>query len=128
MAATTLPTTAFPPRQAVLQTGPAQSYAPAQAEETSPFQRFGFQFLLVFLFLAFSRVFDVKFSSLHITGISYRVVFAMAILSGGFVIALKTRIGKAMLGFTFWFGASVPFSIWRGGSIPVFRDQWLLFS
>jgi hypothetical protein len=72
MAATTLPTTAFPPRQAVLQTGPAQSYAPVQAEETSPFQKFGFQFLLVFLFLAFSRVFDVKFSTLHITGISYR--------------------------------------------------------
>lgn len=98
------------------------------ADETSPFQRLGFKVLLVFLFLAFSRVFDVKFGSLHITGISYRVVFAMAILSGGFLIALKSNIGKALLGFTICFGLSVPFSLWKGGSMPIFRDQWLTFS
>ena len=97
-------------------------------EEISPFQRFGFQFLLVFLFLAFSRVFDVKFSFLHITGASYRVVFAMVLLSRGFITALNTNIGRAMLGFTVCFGLSVPFSLWRGGSLPIFRDTWLLFS
>src|SRR5262249_39998166 len=75
-----------------------------------------------------SRIFDVKFSFLHITGISYRVVFAAVLLSGGFKTALATKIGRAMLGFTFCFGASVPFSIWKGGSLPVFKDGWLLFS
>ena len=98
------------------------------ANDSSPFERLGYNVLLVFLFLAFSRIFDVKFGSLHITGIAYRVTFAMVLLSRGFVTALKTPIGKALLGFTFFFGASVPFSMWRGGSIPVFRDTWLLFS
>src|SRR3979490_354011 len=128
MAATTLPTTAFPQRQAAAYAAPVQASAPGQIDEASPFQRFGFQFLLVFLFLAFSRVFDVKFAALHITGISYRVVFAMAILSGGFLVALKPNIGRMMLGFTICFGLSVPFSMWKGGSLPVFRDGWLLFS
>src|SRR5262249_30333079 len=122
MAATTLPTSALPARPSIIQVS-----APS-GEDTSPFQRIGFKFLLVFIFLAFSRVFDVKFSFLHITGISYRVTFAMVLLSGAFRIALNTSIGRAMLGFTIFFGLSVPFSIWRGGSLPIFRDGWLLFS
>ena len=98
------------------------------AEETSPFQRLGFNVLLVFLFLAFSRIFDVKFGYLHITGISYRIVIVMVLLSRGIPIALKTNIGKALLGFTVCFGLSVPFSMWRGGSKEIFQNTWLTFS
>ena len=100
----------------------------AAAEETSPFQRLGFNVLLVFVFLAFSRVFDVKFGGLHITGAAYRVVFAMVLLSRGFVVALKSNIGKALLGFTVLFAFSVPFSIWRTGSKDIFLNTWLTFS
>src|SRR5262245_41861915 len=121
MAATTLNTRTISGPQA------ARPIAVA-AQDTSPFQILGFNFLVVFIFLAFSRIFDVKFSSFHITGISYRVVFAMVILSGAFKIALNSNIGKAMLGFTICFGLSVPFSLWRGGSLPIFRDGWLMFS
>jgi hypothetical protein len=96
--------------------------------DSSPFQRLGYAVLLVFLFLIFSRIFDVKFSSLHITGLSARLVFAMTILSLGFVTALRSNIGKALLAFTIWFGLSVPFSLWRRGSLMIFRDNWLLFS
>jgi hypothetical protein len=108
----------------------AQPTAPpiAPRVEESPFQRLGFNVLLVFVFLAFSRIFDVKFGFLHITGIAYRVVFAMVLLSRGFQVALKSNIGKAMLGFTVCFGLSVPFSVWRTGSKDVFLNQWLLFS
>lgn len=122
MAATTIQNTTFP-----ASTG---SYRGVQLaiDETTPFQRLGFNFLLLFIFLAFSRIFDVKFAFLHITGIAYRVTFAMVILSGAFRLALNNKIGRAMLGFTICFALSVPFSIWRGGSLPVFRDQWLLFS
>jgi O-antigen ligase len=97
-------------------------------DDTSPFQRLGFNVLLVFIFLAFSRIFDVKFGSLHITGISYRIVFAMVLLSRGFQVALKSNVGKALLGFTFCFGMSVPFSVWRSGSKNIFLNQWLMFS
>jgi O-antigen ligase len=123
MAATTLQNTAFPSAAAA-----SKSTEVRLDDESTPFQRLGFSFLLVFLFLAFSRIFDVKLSSLHITGASYRIVFAMTILSGAFRLALNNNIGRAMLGFTICFGLSVPFSVWRGGSLPVFRDQWLLFS
>lgn len=122
MAATTFHSTTMPAQPLP----GAQSTVPV--DQTSTFQRIGFQFLLVFLFLAFSRVFDVKFASLHITGIAYRMAFAMTIVSGGFLLALKSNIGRAMLGFTICFGLSVPFSLWRGGSLPVFRDTWLMFS
>jgi len=97
-------------------------------DDTSPFQRLGFNVLLVFVFLIFSRIFDVKFGNLHITGIAYRVVFAMVLLSRGFQVALGSKIGKAMLGFTVCFGLSVPFSIWRTGSKDIFQNSWLLFS
>src|SRR5882724_3086969 len=99
MAATTFPPTQFP--APVAQTA---IHIPAMEQETSPFQRLGFTFLLVFIFLAFSRIFDVKFSGFHITGISYRVVFAMVLLSRGFMVALNTSIGRALLGFTVCFG------------------------
>jgi O-antigen ligase len=106
-----------------------QTAAPAAAalDESSIFQRLGFSVLLVFLFLVFSRIFDVKFGSLHITGVAYRVVFVLVLLSGGFLTALKSNIGKALLGFTVCFGLSVPFSLWRGGSQEVFQG-WATFS
>jgi O-antigen ligase len=104
------------------------SYAGGLADQASPFERFGFNVLLVFLFLAFSRIFDVRFGTLHITGISYRVILAMVLLSRGFITALKTPIGKALTGLTVCMAASLPFSVWRGGSIPFFRDSWLLYS
>jgi O-antigen ligase len=97
-------------------------------EETSSFQRLGFNVLLVFIFLVFSRIFDVKFGFLHITGIAYRVVFAMVLLSRGFQVALSSNIGKALLGFTVCFGMSVPFSVWKSGSKDIFLNQWLMFS
>jgi O-antigen ligase len=96
-------------------------------DETSPFQRLGFNVLLVFLFLAFSRIFDVKFGGLHITGIAYRIVLAMVLLSRGFQVALKSNVGKALLGLTLFMGLSVPFSVWRTGSKEVFQG-WLALS
>jgi len=119
MAAVTYPNGSFP------SSAPAIA---APADESSPFQRLGFNVLLVFLFLAFSRIFDVKFGTLHITGISYRLVMVMVILSRGFQAALKTNIGKALLGFTFCFGLSLPFSVWRTGSKDLFINSWLTFS
>ena len=122
MAATTYNSQPFPLAP------PTASPIATPMEETSPFQRLGFNVLLVFVFLAFSRIFDVKFGFLHITGIAYRVVFAMVLLSRGFQVALSSNIGKAMLGFTICFGISVPFSVWRSGSKDIFLNQWLMFS
>ena len=93
--------------------------------DISSFQRFGFSILVLYLFLIYSRIFDVKFAFLHIPGISYRVIFVMVILSQAFMRALRTDVGKAMAGFTFWFMAAIPFSMWKGGSTDLLIGSWL---
>ena len=96
---------------------PRYPYAPGSltpaspVEDISPFQRLGFNVLLVFIFLSISRIFDVKFGGLHITGAVFWVVLAMVLLSGAFVPALQTKIGKALLGFTICMAMAVPFSV-----------------
>jgi O-antigen ligase len=95
------------------------------SDGSSAFQRLGFFILVLYLFLIYSRIFDVKFSSLHIPGISYRVILVTVVLSQSFVSALKTNIGKAMLGFTVWFVLAIPSSLWKGGSVDLLVDSWL---
>jgi len=91
----------------------------------SGFQRLGFTILVLYLFLIYSRIFDVKFAFLHIPGISYRVILAMVVLSQAFLRALKSNIGKALLSFTVWFVASIPTSMWKGGSTALLLENWL---
>jgi O-antigen ligase len=91
----------------------------------SGFQRLGYIVLVGYLFLIYSRIFDVKFSYLHIPGISYRIFLVMMLLSRAFLPALRHPIGKAMYFLTVCFVLSVPFSIWRGGSLQVLMNAWL---
>jgi len=81
------------------------------------FQPLGYGLLLIYLFLIFSRIFDVKFGSLHIPGISFRVIFVIVLVSGAFLVAIKTRIGRPMTFMFLWFVASIATSVWRRGSI-----------
>jgi O-antigen ligase len=89
------------------------------------FQRIGYGILLVFLFLIYSRIFDVKLSFLHIPGISYRIILLMVLLSRAFLRALKTGIGKAMYAFTIWMVCCVPTSMWRMGSVTQV-ESWVI--
>lgn len=101
-----------------------QQEAPGSVD-SSAFQRLGFIILILYLFLIYSRIFDVKFAFLHIPGISYRLMLLMVVLSQGFIRALKTNIGKAMLGLTVWFLLAIPSSLWKGGSIDLLMGSWL---
>ena len=80
----------------------------------------GFALTLAFLFISYSRVFDLKFTYLHIPGLVYRAMAAILILTGFFRYAFQSTIGKCLAGFTVCFVASIPFSVWRGGSLRVF--------
>jgi len=91
----------------------------------SGFQRLGYGILLFYLFLIYSRIFDVKFSFLHLPGISYRVILVMMLLGRAFVPGLKHPIGKAMYFLTFWMLVATPFSMWKGGSVAVLQDAWI---
>jgi O-antigen ligase len=118
--------TAAPPlKQAFSISAPADHGDLYHPGGITAFQRLGFTILMLYLFLIYSRVFDVKLAFLHIPGLSYRVIFAMVILSQAFIRALKSDIGKAMLGFTVWLVLAIPGSMWRGGSTALFLGAWL---
>ena len=89
------------------------------------FQQLGYLFLVLYLFLIYSRIFDVKMSYLHIPGISYRIILAMLLLSRAFLVALKSNIGRSFGFLTLWFVLSIPTSVWRRGSKDVLIDAWL---
>lgn len=118
-------TAVSPFRRGFTNPAPANPSAVYHPVVISAVQRLGFCILLLYLFLIYSRIFDVKFSFLHIPGISYRVIFALVIVSQAFVRALKSNIGKAILAFTVWLVMAIPGSMWKGGSTAVFLDSWL---
>ena len=91
----------------------------------SGFQRLGYLFLIVYLFLIYSRIFDVKLSFLHIPGISYRVILVMVLLSRAFLVALKSSIGRWMAFLTLWFMAAILSSLWGRGSMQILFEAWL---
>ena len=90
----------------------------------NPFQMIGFGILLVFLFILFSRTFDVVLSSLQIPFAISCLVVAATVFSGGILRIWQHKIGRYFLAFTVWMGLAIPFSFWRGGSIIVFQG-WL---
>jgi O-antigen ligase len=94
--------------------------------EGSTLQRFSFALLIGFLFMIFSRVFDVQLYWLHLPGISYRLMAVFLFMSGTFLIALRDSIGKCVLAFTACFLAAIPFSVWRTGSFHTLTEQWLV--
>lgn len=99
--------------------------APLVRTETTALQRLSFAILIAFLFMIFSRIFDIQLSRLHLPGISYRLVGLFLLITGTFVVAFRDPIGKCVLAFTAWFVPSVLFSIWHRGALQVLTDQWL---
>jgi O-antigen ligase len=94
--------------------------------EPTVLQRVNFAILIAFLFMIFSRILDLYLYWLHLPGIAYRLVGAFLVITGSFLVAFRDSIGKYMLAFTACFLLSIPFGIWRGGSIQVLTDQWLM--
>jgi O-antigen ligase len=94
--------------------------------ESTVLQRLNFAILIAFLFMIFSRILDLYLYWLHLPGISYRLVGIFMVITGSFLVAFHDSIGKYMLAFTACFLVSIPFGIWRGGSVQVLIDQWLM--
>ena len=76
------------------------------------------------LFCSFSRVTDFAGSNLHIPLVLSIFCLVMALLSGDLLVALKSPIGIALTGFTFWFICAIPTSVWRSDSLALLTDSW----
>lgn len=94
------------------------------AQGVSAVRNVGFNVLLCFLFMIFSRVFDMFLTGFHLPGISQRAMILVILISGSFTRAFQSKIGKYLLCFTAWMVIGIPFSVWRGGSLGVLTNQW----
>lgn len=90
----------------------------------NPFQMIGFGILLLFLFILFSRTFDVVLTSLQIPFTVSCLVLAATVFSGGIVRVWQHKIGRYLMGFTAWMAVGIGFSFWRSGSFLIFQG-WL---
>ena len=95
-----------------------------QSHGVSNVQGIGFAVLLGFLFMAFSRVFDMYLTRFHIPGISERLMVLVVLVSGAFWRPFQTSIGKRLLWLTIWMLIGIPFSMWRHDSFGIITTQW----
>jgi O-antigen ligase len=89
-----------------------------------------FYLTIVFVFVVYARfpeIMDmVTGSAIHSVRIIMVLALLAALLSGGAIRAVFSRVGICLLAFTAWLCVCIPFSIWRGGSFQTLRDFWML--
>ncbi len=93
-------------------------------EEANPLQILGFTLLQGFVFLSCSRLSDLYLAPLHLPFIFSTLALIFMLLSGGLWRAASTTPARLLLAFTAWMVFVLPFSIWKGGSWGMLRDDW----
>jgi hypothetical protein len=103
----------------------AAPFAPMQQarQQESSLSGMAYAFLLLFLFLAISRILDFTVPSLHLPLILAVVAAGLTMVSNGILGAFNTTVGKLMGLFTLWCIICIPFSQWKGGSFGVLQDE-----
>ena len=80
-------------------------------------QTVGFYALAIYTFFYLSRIFDLLGVNLKLTMILNIVFWMAALVSGGLIILLRSKVGLPVVLFYGCVLASFPFSVWKGGSI-----------
>ena len=104
---------------------------------STPLQIFGLAALAVFLFILYSRVFDllINFAAesgapnlsdvlANVPAVFFVSMAGAALFSRGLQRAFSSPVGLVLLGFSFWLVLDIPFSVWRGGSFAVVMRGW----
>lgn len=81
-------------------------------------------FLLAFLFILYSRIFDLFLAGYKIPSIALFAACLVALLGGQVLRSFKHRTTMLWLAFTAWMVLSSFFSIWRGGSVQMLTSSW----
>lgn len=91
----------------------------------NPVQTLGMAILVPYLFVIYSRIFDIRFGLLHIPGV---MLASLIILIPASAQALKVvgngQIGRYFTLFTLWTFAVIPFAVWRRGALDKAIQLW----
>lgn len=108
----------------------AKPAAPAWPASSASAPRPAFYLTMIFVFVVYARfpeIMDmVTGSAVHSVRIIMVLALFSALLFGGAIRAIFSRVGICLLSFTLWLCICTPFSTWRGGSVRMLRDFWVL--
>jgi O-antigen ligase len=80
----------------------------------------------IFTLPTFCAAFDFYLSSLGFTKMMGILALIICLLTGAFKVFTNNGAGRVYLFLTFWFIAAVPFAVWRGGSIILLQQYWVI--
>ena len=95
------------------------------ATSVNPAQQAGFWVLMAYLFLATSRLPEFFTPGLRIPLVLACCGFVAALVGGGVFRLIRLSVALLYAGLTIWLAMGIPFSLWKGGSIEVFLEDWL---
>jgi len=119
-----------PHTQALRSSNFAKPAMPAWPASSTAGPRPAFYLTMVFVFVVYGRVPEimdmVTGAAVHSVRIIVLLGLLAALLFGGDIRAVFSKVGICVIAFTLWMCVCIPFSIWRGGSFRMLRDFWAL--
>jgi O-antigen ligase len=100
-----------PARSSPLSNAGATAYSPNQVA------LLGAWVVAAWVFISFSRFFDLIGAGYKIPGLVYYTMIAFILISGAIPRSLSNRMTIAIVVFTVWIGITLPFSTWRSNSL-----------
>jgi O-antigen ligase len=120
-----------PPHTQALRGGNfANPAAPAWPVRSAAAPRPAFYLTIIFVFMVYGRFPEIMDmltgSAVHSVRVIMLLALVAALLFGGEMRAVFSKVGICLIAFTLWLCACIPFSIWRGGSFRTLRESWAL--
>lgn len=120
----------LPPSQIMRGNNFARPVARAASITHPVVARPAFYLALLFVFIVYARFPEIMDMVTGSTVHSVRIIMFLSLLAillfGGDIRAAFSKIGICLIAFTLWMCACVPFSVWRGGSVKMLKDFWLM--
>lgn len=92
---------------------------PPPALRAGPVTTVGYLALLGYVFMYLSRVLDLTAPYLKLPLMLNLVFAGVAVVSGGVRRFFQSRIGLLVVAFYCWVLVTIPFSVWKGGSVEL---------
>lgn len=104
--------------------------ASVRALQPGTFYSLGYYAVVAYIFLLFSRGTEYFTWYTHVN-IPLMKLFAIVpvlvlLLTGKLMRAIPGPVGITLTAFSFWLVLALPFSMWKGGSLELLRDRWLV--